>query len=114
LVSEQQLHLDSPALDRWRQVLDRHRGQWRLAGGGPGLRAGAGRIAHLQPGDVRDPDQAALNAISPLLGIHALAEPNQRGLVDQPVGQSQAPAITSGSTRSTKVPPNLCKSSTVT
>jgi hypothetical protein len=89
-LSECQLDLDGPVLDRWGEVLDRHSCQWRSVVGEPQIAHRARREANFEPSDRADPDQSTLDPGRPLFGIWASGEPDQSGLVNKPGNCSPA------------------------
>jgi acetyl-CoA acyltransferase len=111
---EQQLHLECPVLDRGREVLDGHDRDRRAAEHRAGLGCGPRRVADFEPGDAGDPHQASFDACGPLLGIGAVGQTYQGGLVDQPFGHRHAALVTSSSARSANVSAKSRRSCTET
>ena len=75
--------LHGAVLDGRGQVLYRHRRYGRPAQPGLQVLPGAGGVADFQPADGGDPDQAALDAASPVGCVRAVGEADEGGLVDQ-------------------------------
>lgn len=113
-VGEVELDLHGAVFDGRSQVLGGHRGQRRTLQSGAQVWRGAGRVAHLEPGESGDADQAAFDPGGPVGGVGTGADPDQSGLVDQPGGHRQAWSITCGSARSPNRSANRVKSATLT
>src|SRR5690625_4395864 len=82
--------------------------------GRPQLISGTGAVPDLQPRDGAHPHQTTFDPLGPRLPIDGVTETDQGGLVDEPVGHSHAPRMTSGSPRSANVRANWRSDSMLT
>ena len=75
-VGEERKDLHRSVLDRGGLVFDGHRGQRSGSQSGTKITARSDRVANLQSGYVRDPNEAALDASGPLGGFLTTSKPN--------------------------------------